>query len=86
MCAPIPTTYTCTKCHWRRTTTIGDVLPAPNRYDHCPRCGSPVTSRIATPGERAFGHVLDALPLALALGAGALALDTLLKLAGKKGD
>lgn len=78
------TTFKCTKCFWRRSVTHGDTLPIVPSYDHCPLCGSPTTttSRFAGP----FDHVLGAMPLALALGAGALALDTLLKLAGKKGD
>ena len=75
----------CSKCFWRSTITYGDTQPflVPDR---CPHCGSPTTTRTATPIERALGHGFDAMPLALALGAGALALDTLLKLAGKKGD
>ena len=76
------TTFKYSKCFWRRSVTHGDTLPIVTSYDHCPLCGSPTTttSRIASP----FDHALGALPLAAALAAGALALDTLLKLAGKK--
>ena len=78
----------CSKCFWRRTATFGDASPIFPRYERCPLCGSPTTttSRIAGPFDQTLDHVLGAMPLALALGAGALALDTLLKLAGKKGD
>ena len=71
----------CTKCFWHRTITYGDTQPflVPDR---CPICGSPVTSSPASP----LDHALGALPLAAALAVGALALDALLKLAGKKGD
>ena len=73
-------TYKCSKCFWRRTATFGDASPI--IYERCPICGSPVTSSRATP----LDHALGALPLAAALAVGALALDALLKLAGKKGE
>lgn len=76
------TTCKCTRCFWRRSATHGDASPIFPRYERCPICGSPTTTtcRPASP----FDHVLGTIPLALALGAGALALDTLLKLASKK--
>ena len=82
-------TCKCTKCFWRRTATFGDASPylAPH-YERCPLCGSPTatTSRLTTDLDRLIGSMRDALPLALALGAGALALDILLKFAGEKGN
>ena len=84
------TTYKCSKCFWRRSAILG--CTQHSIYDHiygrCPRCGSPTTStsRPATDLDRLIGPMRDALPLALALGAGALALDILLKLAGEKGN
>ena len=81
------TICTCTKCWWRRSATYSDTEPfRALRYERCPRCGSPATSRFAPPLEQAFGHIRDALPAAVALAAGTLALQALHKLIGKNGD
>lgn len=59
-----PFAFNCPACGWKYCTPgqVSDCrLPGLNHFSACPRCGEPVTSRLARPWDVLLSHLWQAM-------------------------